>query len=229
MVVSCLSPHAEELKRIKAQLGNVRKRLKRARLISHAPVSCPDSCADQEHVGEFLFGPGSRRVLATFILSDFNVALAVEHWSQLNHVDVRDIAPLAEAVERAYISAPVDYLVGIAEHPESRAHRQDLTTAAAFVAKCKLFRWIQRQNDIGVAPTRSLLMSAYLREVRELPADLPRRIRSDLSSLVRRTARYQRKWLRRFRQQFHLRLGQLPTRETVFLVLKICGLFSDPV
>ena len=56
------------------------------------------------------------------------------------------------------------------------------------VAKCKLFRWIQRQNDIGVAPTRSLLMSAYLREVRELPAELPSRIRSDLSSLVRRTA-----------------------------------------
>ena len=110
MVAAPLLPHVEELRRIKVQVGCVRKRLKRERLITRVPSPSPEAETEQEYqqqeTCDFLFGPGSRCVLATLILSDFDGVLASKHMCLLNHVDINKAGQLADVVEKAYIAAP---------------------------------------------------------------------------------------------------------------------------
>ena len=84
-------------------------------------------------------------------------------------------------------------------------HLRDVTSAAQFAAKHRLWDWVCQQNMSGVAPTRRLLISAYVRAVQKLPAELPCQVRSSLRRLLHATPRFQRKWLRSFRQQFATR------------------------
>ena len=110
IVAAPLLPHVEELRRIKVQVGCVRKRLKRARLIARVPSPSPEAETEQEYqqqeTCDFLFGPGSWCVLATLILSDFDGVLASKPMCLLNHVDINKAGQLADVVEKAYIAAP---------------------------------------------------------------------------------------------------------------------------
>eukprot|EP00438_Fugacium_kawagutii_P003616 Skav201517 [mRNA] locus=scaffold6187:249:731:+ [translate_table: standard] len=112
------------------------------------------------------------------------------------------------AIEDAYLQLPLETLVHLLDSPACPRQRRELFVAGSFLVKTRLFHWLLAQNKKGVAPARRQLVGEACRSI---PPELPRDIVDMLLRYFQGGGRpsSQRKWLRRFRANFGLRLGRL--------------------
>lgn len=203
----------DELRHVTLRLRAVQKRLRRQ--------ACPSGLLEQVLKG----GAGSdvpkpmmlkvpahaSGVMAVFELTGRNATVAARFLAMRNKLHFAEGAlpnSLVAAIEDAYLHVPFETLVRLLDSPPCPSQRRELFMAGSFLVKKRLRDWLLAQNKKGVAPGRRQLVSEACQGI---PKDLPRVIVDMLFRYFQGGGRpsCQRKWLRRFRKEFGLRLGRL--------------------
>ena len=207
-IVAAMASLGGELKSVVRHVRALQTRLRRrARLELGKEEGFSDP---PEHV-VLKVQPSATCVLAVFELSGRNSACAARFLAAKNKLNVGEtslLTSLASAIEDAYLQAPFETIVGLLESPACRRHRRDLFAAGRFIVERQLYAWLLTQNRKGVAPGRQQLVAEACKLT---PKDLP----NDVASMLEQywtgngRARSQRKWLRRFRFEYGLRLGRV--------------------
>lgn len=161
----------------------------------------------------------SPSVLMVFVYSDHDTATAVDYVQGRGrgpnfaplHVDV---AAAAEQVEAAYLEAKLEDLVNM-EFTTRQFSNQSQLKAAVYVLQHRLFSWLAEMNKRhGLAPSRRQLIDASLACV---PAAAPYLVQEHLKAIALRSPSSQRKFLRKFRQNWGARIGALRVQEEISL------------
>ena len=147
-------------------------------------------------------------LLTIYILSGFNVALAIEFCRQKSHNSSWNDEDIQAFTENLYLRQNVEDLVRL-ETEQSKVHLM----AVRFLASWECHNFVVHANNQGAAPSTALVAKHYVRRATELsdngvPPCLQRCVEQGPAALPS-AKRGMRKWSQRFRHRWSCRWGPL--------------------
>jgi hypothetical protein len=165
-------------------------------------------------------------LLAVYILSGFDIKLAIEFCRSKSSRDDMEDEEIQEATERLYLQKSLDDLVEL-ENLDGRIH----WAAARFVASCRARNFVVLKNmRFGVAPDTTLVAQHFSQSAAALSQRAPnlalQRHLEQAPACDAAGRRQVRRWGQRFRRRWGFRLGEFRPAEPVSneeIIHKACG------
>jgi len=143
-----------------------------------------------------------RRAILIYIWSLYSMPAAVSYF-QAKAFPNQTIEEVERSFQRIFLATPSHVLTRLSIDPKVL----ELTDACKWIVHHELHRFVLEQNALhSVAPTRLQLMWEGLRVI---PEGVPLQVFRQLSAPFLSQPSSQRRYLRKFRKQWKLRIGQL--------------------